>query len=657
MRSARIWQSLTLLIFLLSVTDLNAQENFQRIQGINYAEVVITDSFWSPKIQDVANNAIDVCIYQTETATPRIRNYEKVAARKGERHEGIYYDDSDVYKALEAMAYALHSVPDPDLEKKADEWIDKIAAAQQPDGYLNTYYTLEGLENRWRDMERHEAYCAGHLMEAAVAYYHATGKRKLLDVAIRFADHIDETFRKSNRPWVVGHQEIELALVKLYRVTNNNNYLKLAEYFLDQRGHGHGKGKIWDEWGRPEYCQDEVPVKEQTEITGHAVRAMYMYTGIADIAAISNDQDYMKTMLTIWEDVVHRNTYVTGGIGSSGRNEGFSIDYDLPNEHAYCETCASVGMVFWNQRMNWLTGEAKYMDVLERSLYNSALDGISLDGKQFFYPNPLASHGQHARRDWFGTACCPSNISRLITSLGNYIYGKSQDDLWINLFIGSETEQNINNTPVQVKLTTKYPRGNKINLKLTPKKAIQSRVHLRIPGWAANEAMPGGLYYFTDRSEEQVKILVNGEESEYISEKGYAVLEGLWEGENTIEMILPMRPRILKSREEVEENNNRVALQYGPLVYCFESKDNYGSVWNILFPEDAQFILETGAILDEKVITLTAQLPVLMPGYDRKSVETRARKMTAIPYYTWCNRGNKGMQVWMPVSVSEIELR
>jgi DUF1680 family protein len=364
----------------------------------------------------------------------------------------------------------------------------------------------------------------------------------------------------------------------------------------------------------------------------------------------------MKTMLTIWEDVVHRNTYVTGGIGSSGRNEGFSIDYDLPNEHAYCETCASVGMVFWNQRMNWLTGEAKYIDVLERSLYNSALDGISLDGKQFFYPNPLSSHGQHARRDWFGTACCPSNISRLITSVGNYVYGKSEKGLWVNLFISSETVQEIGDTKVTVNLETSYPWDNKVLIRFEPEEPIQSRLHIRIPGWASNEAMPGGLYTFLNHSEEKVKILINGEEIEYKMDKGYAVLERNWAEESLIEIILPMMPRKLVSREEVKENENRVALQYGPMVYCFESEDNYGSVWNILVPEDAQFEIEEGDVLDEKVLTLTAQLPVLVPGYDQQSVQTRSRKMTAVPYYTWCNRGNNGMQVWMPVSVKGVEL-
>ncbi len=636
--------------------NISSQNQLRKIKGIDYSEVEITDPFWKPKIEDVAKNAIGVCVYQTETATARIRNFEKVAAKKGERHEGIYYDDSDVYKAIEAMAYSLHSVPDKTVEAKADEWIDKIAAAQLPDGYLNTYFTLEGIDDRWNDMERHEAYCAGHLMEAAIAYKRATGKGKLLDVAIRFADHIDRELRKKNRKWVAGHQEIELALIKLYRETADRKYLELSEWFLEQRGRGYGRGKIWDSWNDPAYCQDALPVKEQTEITGHAVRAMYMYTGIADLAAITQDKEYLETMLTVWEDVVHRNTYVTGGIGSAGRNEGFSVDYDLPNEHAYCETCASVGMVFWNQRMNWLTGNAKYIDVLEKSLYNSALDGISLDGKQFFYTNPLASHGQHERRDWFGTACCPSNISRLITSVGNYIYGKTDDALWINLFVGSKTRQRIGKNYVDIELNTEYPWQNKIELKINANKRSTFEVHIRIPGWSENEAIPGGLYTFSERTREDVVIKVDGKKINFKKDNGYAIVEDKWKN-STITMELPMYPRLIKSRNEILENSDRHALQYGPLIYCFEAIDNGGDVFNVLLPEDVTFERENGMVKDEEIIKLSAQLPVLVPTNDGVRIDATLRKITAIPYYTWCNRGSNDMQVWMPSKIGGVEIR
>ena len=420
-------------LLLSLVLNIKAQTAFPQVEAVSYSKVQITDAFWKPKIETVARVTIPVCIEQTEIKR-RGSKFEKVARKKGEKHQGIYYDDSDVYKALEAIAYSLKNHPDDALEKKADEWIDKIAAAQEPDGYLNTYYSLMGLDKRWTDMEKHEDYCAGHLIEAAVAYYNTTGKKKLLDVAIRFADHIEATFPKRNVPWVSGHQEIELALVKLYRTTNNKKYLDLSDWFLEQRGRGYGKGVIWDQWKNPDYCQDGTPVKQQKEITGHAVRAMYLYTGAADVAAAKNDPAYMSSMKTVWEDVVYRNMYITGGIGSSGSNEGFSVDYDLPNENAYCETCASVGMVFWNQRMNLLTGESKYIDVLERSLFNGALDGLSLSGDRFLW-DPLAR--QTTSRSDCLVLLCPSKFET-VASLGYYTR-ESNDAVLGKSFVGRNT--------------------------------------------------------------------------------------------------------------------------------------------------------------------------------------------------------------------------
>ncbi|MEY3432844.1 MAG: hypothetical protein RL131_780, partial [Bacteroidota bacterium] len=348
----------TLFVFqLFLISSLTwAQKSPVKINPINFSQVEITDAFWKPKIEKVATKTLDACIYQTEIKTGRIRNFETVAKRNGEKHQGIFYDDSDVYKAIESMAYAIGVTGSKSLEQKADEWIDKIAAAQQSDGYLNTFYTITGLENRWKDMSMHEDYCGGHLIEAAIAYFEATGKRKFLDVAIKWADHFDRQFGPGKEHWVTGHQELELALVKLYKTTKELRYLKLADWLLSERGKKVAKGYTWTEWKDTGYTQDLVPVKEQSEITGHAVRAMYLYTGAADVAAHTGDQDYVKAMRRVWEDVVYRNMYITGGIGSAGSNEGFTVDYDLPNEQAYCETCASVGMVFWNQRMNSLTG-------------------------------------------------------------------------------------------------------------------------------------------------------------------------------------------------------------------------------------------------------------------------------------------------------------
>src|SRR6187431_1526504 len=484
------------IILIACLFSLNgfSQGSLQKIEPENFANVNITDEFWKPKIDKVAKKTLSACIYQTEVATPRIKNFERVARKKGEKNQGIFYDDSDVFKALEAMAYSLKTHPSTEMEKKCDEWIDKIAAAQQPDGYLNTWYTLGDFDKRWTDMSMHEDYNGGHMIEAAVAWYDATGERKFLDVCIRWADHFDSLFGPGKRHWVTGHQELELALVKLYKTTGNEKYLKLADWLLSERGKKLAKGYTWTDWKDTAYAQDVLPVKQQTQITGHAVRAMYMYTGAADVAAQTGDADYIKAMRTVWEDVVYRNMYITGGIGSAGSNEGFSVDYDLPNEQAYCETCASVGMVFWNQRMNSLTGNAEYIDVLERSLYNGALDGLSLSGDRFFYGNPLASRGQHQRREWFGTACCPANIARLVASLGNYIYAKSDDAIYVNLFVGSNTNIPLKSGNVGVKMETNYPWSGKVKLMIDPIKKSKFKIYLRTPGWSNSQPVPGSTY-------------------------------------------------------------------------------------------------------------------------------------------------------------------
>ena len=531
---------LTLCYFMCIISLAWGQTELIKIEPISFSKVVITDHFWKPKLQLVATKTLNACIYQTETATPRIRNFQKVARKKGEKHEGIFYDDSDVFKALEAMAYSLKNNPDSALERKADEWIDIIAAAQQPDGYLNTWYTLSDITKRYTDMSMHEDYNAGHMIEAAVAYYYATGKRKFLDVSIRWADHFDALFGPTKRHWVTGHQELELALVKLYKVTNDKKYLNLADWLLSERGHKNAIGYTWTDWKDTAYAQDVVPVKMQSKITGHAVRAMYMYTGAADVAAQTGDTGYLSAMQRVWKDVVYKNMYITGGIGSSGSNEGFGIDYDLPNEQAYCETCASVGMVFWNQRMNALTGDAKYMDVLERSLYNGALDGLSLTGDHFFYGNPLGSNGKNARREWFGTACCPANIARLIASLGDYIYAKDQSSIYINLFVGSETIINLKGKDVAVKMETNYPLEGTIQITVNPTAASNFRVLLRKPGWSNNTVVPGNLYTFAAFSGLQPSLLVNGKTVAYTEENGYYIIQRQWKKNDMITYQLPM---------------------------------------------------------------------------------------------------------------------
>lgn len=641
-------------ICLLFALAVRAQQ--QHPEAVNFSQVKITDSFWRPKIDKVSTVTLDACMYQTEVKTPRIRNFEKVARHKGEEHEGIFYDDSDVFKALEAIAYSLRNHPNAAMEARADSWIDKIAAAQLPDGYLNTYFTLRGLDKRWTDMSMHEDYNGGHLIEAAVAYYEATGKRKLLDVAIRWADHFDSLFGRGKRDWVTGHQELELALVKLYRTTHTERYLTLAHWLLDERGHRLAKGYTWTEWKDTAYAQDLVPVKDQKKITGHAVRAMYMYTGAADVATLTGDAGYLDAMKTVWGDVVGRNMYITGGIGSSGNNEGFSTDYDLPNEQAYCETCASVGMVFWNQRMNALTGEGQYIDVLEKSLYNGALDGLSLSGDRFFYGNPLASTGNNARREWFGTACCPANIARLVASLGNYIYAHTSNAVWVNLFVGSTTTIPLRGTDVKFALQTGYPWTGKVTLVATPVKKIRYALYLRIPGWARGIASPGGLYQFADGDVQPFTITVNGRSAGYTLEKGYAVIDRDWKRGDKVELQLPMDVRRVKAVSSVKADQDRVALQRGPLIYCVEGADNEGQAWNILVPDQVQFEPVKKSIVTEEVIALKGRAPVVEVSADGYNVRTEQREVIAIPYYTWCNRGSNAMQVWLPRKIDEIRI-
>lgn len=646
---------LPFIIFLVASMSV-AQSVFPKIDAVKFSEVTINDHFWKPRIDKVATITIPVCMEQTEVKTPRIRNFEKVARGKGEKHEGIFYDDSDVYKALEAIAYSLKNRPNPEIEKRADGWIDKIAAAQQPDGYLNTFYTLGDMSKRWTDMSMHEDYNGGHLIEAAIAYYDATGKRKLLDVAIRFADHFDSLFGPGKRHWVTGHQELEFALVKLFRVTGEKKYLKLADWLLEERGHKYAFGYTWSDWKDTAYAQDVIPVKQQSEITGHAVRAMYLYTGAADVAAQTNDMDYMAAMKRVWEDVVYRNMYITGGIGSSGRNEGFSVDYDLPNENAYCETCASVGMVFWNQRMNLLTGESKYVDVLERSLYNGASDGLSLSGDRFFYGNPLASDGQHYRREWFGTACCPANIARLIASLGDYIYAKSPDGIWVNLFVGSETHVALSGKKVTIRQVTNYPWGGDVEVRIDPEKKSNFKLRIRIPGWAQNVPAPGDTYQFLNPSVVSVSLMVNGKEASYEMENGYAVISRDWKKGDIVKLNLPMEARRIVAKEEVKANLGRVALQRGPLVYCVEHVDNDGNAFNLIIPDNAKLESQEQPDLLGGVVTLTAEVPVVKPTADGMGIETVRERITLIPYYTWCNRGSGPMQVWIPRKIEGIKL-
>ena len=590
------------------------EQPLKMIEQIDFSHVKSTDNFWSPRLSKHVSATLPVCIDQIDNQTGRIRNFENAAKGEGE-HSGIFFDDSDVYKALEGMAYSLINNPDPELEKKADEWIDKFAAAQQPDGYINTFYTLTGLDKRWTNMDKHEMYCAGHMIEAGVAYYQATGKRKLLDVCIRMADHMMSQFGPGKRHWVPGHEEIELALVKLYQTTQEQKYLDFAYWLLEERGHGHGtmgdEGK-WD----PVYYQDIVPVRQLTDISGHAVRCMYLYCGMADVAALKNDTGYIAAMDRLWDDVVHRNMYITGGIGSSRDNEGFTEDYDLPNLDAYCETCASVGMVLWNQRMNQLTGDSKYIDVLERSLYNGALAGISLGGDRFFYVNPLESKGDHHRQEWYGCACCPSQLSRFLPSIGNYIYASSDDALWVNLYIGNTGQIRIGETDILLTQETDYPWDGSVKLTISTSQPLEKEIRLRIPNWCKT-----------------YDLSINGKRINVSEEKGYAVIKD-WKSQDVIALDMDMPVEIVAADPHVKENFGKRAIQRGPLVYCMEEIDN---------PEYFDQIQ-----LSPSTTFQTAFVSDILNGIKTIKTNGRAQSATFIPYYAWDNRKAGKMRVWIP---------
>lgn len=590
------------------------EQPLKMIEQIDFSHVKINDNFWSPRLSKHVSATLPVCIDQIENQTGRIRNFENAAKGEGE-HSGIFFDDSDVYKALEGMAYSLINNQDPELEKKADEWIDKFAAAQQPDGYINTFYTLTGLDKRWTNMDKHEMYCAGHMIEAGVAYYQATGKRKLLDVCIRMTDHMMSQFGPGKRHWVPGHEEIELALVKLYQTTQEQKYLDFAYWLLEERGHGHGTMGDEGKWN-PVYYQDIVPVRQLTDISGHAVRCMYLYCGMADVAALKNDTGYIAAMDRLWDDVVHRNMYITGGIGSSRDNEGFTEDYDLPNLDAYCETCASVGMVLWNQRMNQLTGDSKYIDILERSLYNGALAGISLGGDRFFYVNPLESKGDHHRQEWYGCACCPSQLSRFLPSIGNYIYASSDDALWVNLYIGNTGQIRIGETDILLTQETDYPWDGSVKLTISTSQPLEKEIRLRIPNWCKT-----------------YDLSINGKRINVSEEKGYAVIKD-WKSQDVIALDMDMPVEIVAADPHVKENFGKRAIQRGPLVYCMEEIDN---------PEYFDQIQ-----LSPSTTFQTAFVSDILNGIKTIKTNGRAQSATFIPYYAWDNRKAGKMRVWIP---------
>jgi len=619
---------------------------------VDIGKVRVTDNFWLPKIKTVQTVTIPFAFEKCRDEG-RMENFLIAAGQKQGKVCGkMPFDDSDVYKIIEGASYSLISVPDKGLDAYLDSVITVIAAGQESDGYLTTWVTIDPNNpparwvqktgRRWtRLASSHELYNSGHLFEAAYAHYMATGKRNLLDIALKNADLLVDTFGPSKLKIPPGHQIVETGLVKLYRITHDEKYLNLAKFFLDLRG---------DPVTHPfygAYSQDHLRVTRQTEIVGHAVRALYMYAGMTDIAAIYGDDAYLKAVNNIWSNLNEKKMYITGGIGARHRQESLGDDYELPNLTAYAETCAAIANVYWNNRLFMLTGDAKYYDCLERSLYNGLLSGISLDGKSFFYVNPLEAdgkfmfnHGSGTRQSWFDCSCCPTNLVRFIPSLPGLIYATQKDELFVNLYVSSKAETAVNNTPITIEQQTDYPWQGDVNITITPEKPQQFTLKLRVPGWAQNTPLPGGLYSYTATSEDKPVITVNGKEIEYIVHLGYAAITRKWKAGDTVTVKLPMIIRHVIASEKVKDDRGKAAIEYGPIVYCLEGIDNDNQLDNFILPDNAVLKVEKRNDLLNGVNVITGGVPF---RNDHGLLE-----LTAVPYYAWSNRGAGTMKIWLP---------
>jgi DUF1680 family protein len=620
------------------------------IRPVPFTQVQVEDTFWSPRMETNRRVTIPYAFEKCE-ATGRIDNLRQAAGLMEGPYVGKYpFDDSDVFKILEGAAYTLSSRPDEELERYLDRLIAVIAAAQEDDGYLYTARTLGAVhladwigEARWSNLRlSHELYNLGHLYEAAAAHYQATGKRSLLEVALKSADLVAAIFNPEGIRDVPGHEEIEIGLVKLYRATGGSRYLALARFFLEERGRLDGR----ERYGA--YAQDHRPVVEQREAVGHAVRATYLYAAMADVAALTGDERYGRAIDRIWKNVVSCKLYLTGGIGARRQGEAFGADFELPNRTAYAETCAAIGNAMWNHRLFLLRGEAGYLDLLERILYNGFLAGVSMSGDAFFYTNPLEADGDYpfneggaARSPWFVCSCCPSNVTRFLPSLPGYVYAHRDDALYVNLYVAGRGLIEMGGTAVHLRQETRYPWDGRIRITVEAERAAEFTLHLRVPGWARNRPVPGDLYRYLTADQPPVTLLVDGRPQALELEKGFARVRRTWRPGDVVELGLPMPIRRVVCHEKVAENAGKVALERGPLVYCFEGPDNDGRVLDRVLPDDDALAAEFRGDLLGGLVVLIGR-----PG-------TSAREgspLVAIPYYAWAHRGPGEMAVWLPRS-------
>ena len=610
------------------------------IQEVPFTQVHIQDQFWSPRIETNRTVSIPSAFRECEK-NGRFDNFAIAAGLKKGEHRGDFpFDDTDPYKIIEGASYSLAVKYDPQLDHYLDSVISIIAAAQEPDGYLTTCVTnrctrLSGWwgTSRWEKINSHELYNSGHLYEAAVAHYRATGKRTLLDVAIKNADLVCQVFGPGENQKHVpsGHPIIEMALCKLYKVTGEQRYLDMARYFVEETGRGTDGHKL------SEYSQDHKPILQQDEMAGHAVRAGYLYSGVADVAALTGDTAYFHALTRLWDNLAGRKLYITGGMGSRAQGEGFGPDYELPNHTAYCETCAAISNVYWNYRMFLATGEAKYMDVLERALYNGVISGVSLSGDKFFYDNPLESQGEHDRQRWFGCACCPGNITRFMASISGYTYATQASDIYVNLYIQGSADLQTESGHVALTQTTEYPWNGTVTIKVDPEQAGSSfALRLRIPGWLQQHPVASDLYTYTD-APASYTLKVNGSRVKATVSDGYATISRKWNAGDIVELGLPMNIRRIKAHDKVTADRGMLALERGPVVYCLEGQDQPGgTVFDKYIPDGTDI--------------QAAFAPELLGGITVLCGTVGDTPFKAIPYSTWNNRGTDQMTVWIPAS-------
>lgn len=630
----------------------------------------ITDNFWRKMMELVRTHVIP---YQWEALNDRIEGAEpsycmqnfKIAAGMMEgEFKGFVFQDSDFAKWIEAVGFSLMWHKNINLEKTADEAIDIVCAAQQPDGYLDTYYIINGLDKRWTNLkDNHELYCLGHLIEGAVAYYEATGKTKLLNTVIKYVDYVDTIFgaEENKKHGYPGHEVIEMALIKLYKITENKKYLKLAKYFIDERGKAplyfeeegiKHENKFWweDSYFKYGYYQAAKPVREQEVAEGHAVRAVYLYSGMADVAKETNDDDLLEACVRLWENMTRKQMYITGGIGSSQYGEAFTYDYDLPNDTIYAETCASIGLVFFAKRMLEITAKSEYADVMEKALYNGIISGMSLDGTKFFYVNPLEvvpeasekdhlrAHVKPERQKWFGCACCPPNIARLLSSIGSYAYSLKENTIFMHLYMGGEISANLSNNHITFNIETNYPWDESINICLNMKEETNFEFALRIPDWCRNYT-----------------IKVNNQDVEYEINDGYAYIIKTWKNDDEINIYFEMPVEIMTSNVNVRENIGKVAIMRGPIVYCLEEEDNGSDLHRVYLSNNPEFTYKYEKDLLGGVVTIEGNGKIIEKQEceeyklykSNAQIKFEDKKLKWIPYYSWANRHPGEMIVWV----------